>query len=179
MRVAIKFVVGVALLLLAQVAILFLFIGIEEIADKYGEALDDLYYGEAASSVFAVLPQPQEEEEPEEEEGGAELVASYYERCFGTCAVACPGEPEFDPELYTAASNTYPCGSLVELSRGRRSVIVRITDRGPFELEWHEDGSYTARPHPSRDIDLSRAVFSALAPLGAGVIKVRVHAATQ
>lgn len=38
----------------------------------------------------------------------------------------------FDPRALTAAHRTLPCGTKVRVTRGERSIIVRITDRGPF-----------------------------------------------
>jgi peptidoglycan lytic transglycosylase len=35
----------------------------------------------------------------------------------------------YDAEEFTAASNRHPCDALVRVSRGIRSVIVRVTDR--------------------------------------------------
>lgn len=69
----------------------------------------------------------------------------------------------YEPEQLTAASRTLPLGSRIlvtELTSGR-SVIVDVNDRGPYV-----DG---------RCLDLSRAAFSLIAPLGEGVIPVRVE----
>ena len=62
----------------------------------------------------------------------------------------------------TAASKTLPFGTIVKvenLSNGK-SVKVKINDRGPYV--------------EGRMIDLSRASFKKIAPLGAGVIDVEV-----
>ncbi len=62
----------------------------------------------------------------------------------------------------TAASPWIPFGTLVtvtDLASGR-TVIVVIDDRGPFGA--------------GRIIDLSPEAFSALAPLGRGVLDVRI-----
>lgn len=61
----------------------------------------------------------------------------------------------------TAAHRTLPKGKRVEVEHvgSDKKIIVKIADRGPF----------------TRDIlDLSRDAFEALAPLGAGRIKVRI-----
>ena len=58
-----------------------------------------------------------------------------------------------------AASRTLPCGSRVTVRYGGRSITVPILDRGPFG-------------DTARIIDLSPQAFSALAPLGSGVIYV-------
>jgi rare lipoprotein A (peptidoglycan hydrolase) len=59
-----------------------------------------------------------------------------------------------------AASKTLPCGSLVSVRSNGRYVLVHILDRGPYVS--------------GRIIDLSPTAFQRLAPLGAGVIGVRV-----
>lgn len=72
----------------------------------------------------------------------------------------------YEPEELTAASRTLPLGSRIlvtELTSGR-SVIVHVNDRGPYV-----DG---------RCLDLSLAAFSLIAPLGEGVIPVRVEILT-
>ena len=58
-----------------------------------------------------------------------------------------------------AASRTLPCGTKVSVRYDGRSVTVPILDRGPFGDD-------------ARIIDLSPEAFSALAPLGTGVIYV-------
>jgi len=63
---------------------------------------------------------------------------------------------------YYAASRALPCGSTVSVRSGKRYVFVTILDRGPF-------GS------SSRILDLSKAAFRELSPLGAGVINVDAY----
>lgn len=70
------------------------------------------------------------------------------------------GRP-FNMHAMTAASNTLPLGSNARVTAGKRSVVVKITDRGGF-------AKY------GRIIDLSKASFKALAPLSRGVIPVCV-----
>jgi rare lipoprotein A len=55
------------------------------------------------------------------------VSGSYYHHKFEGRPMACGGR--YDGEELTAASNHHPCGSLVRVSRGERSVIVLITDR--------------------------------------------------
>jgi hypothetical protein len=65
---------------------------------------------------------------------------------------------------YTAAHRTLPLGTPVlvtNLDTGR-SVLVKINDRGPFA----DTGN--------RIIDLSSSAFRAIAPLNAGVIRIRI-----
>lgn len=97
---------------------------------------------------------------PEEEEaraiGGG--VASWYGREFEGRKTA-SGE-RFDPDELTAAHRTLPFGSKVRVSRGDRSVVVRINDRGPF--------------HGNRVIDLSQAAAEEIGIRNAGSGKVEL-----
>lgn len=65
---------------------------------------------------------------------------------------------------YTAAHRSLPLGTPVvvtNLGTGR-SILVKVNDRGPFS-------------HPGkRVLDLSRNAFKAIAPLGSGVIKIKM-----
>jgi rare lipoprotein A len=79
-------------------------------------------------------------------------IASWYGAKFAGSRTA-SGE-RFDPGEYTAAHRTLPFGSRVKVSRGDKSVIVRINDRGPF--------------HGNRVIDLSRAAAADLGLVSAG-----------
>ena len=71
----------------------------------------------------------------------------------------------FDPEAFEAAMWGVPLGSLVQVTNQEngRSVVVRVTDRGP------------ARRFGNRVIDLTRRSFAELAPLRSGLISVRVQ----
>ena len=70
----------------------------------------------------------------------------------------------YDPAALTAAHRSLPFGTRVRVVRvdTGNSVLVRITDRGPFGK-------------PSRIIDLSKAAARQLDMLRAGVIRVRVE----
>ena len=57
----------------------------------------------------------------------AVLSGSHYHNSFDGRRTACGDR--FDQDEYTAASNRLPCDSLVRVSRGERSVVVRVTDR--------------------------------------------------
>ncbi|MBI2093133.1 MAG: septal ring lytic transglycosylase RlpA family lipoprotein [Candidatus Omnitrophica bacterium] len=74
------------------------------------------------------------------------------------------GHP-FNPEAAEAAMWNIPFGSLVKVTnlQNNRSILVRITDRGP------------ARRFGNRVIDLTRRSFSRLAPLSQGLIPVVVQ----
>lgn len=64
---------------------------------------------------------------------------------------------------YYAANPWLPMGSYAKVTNkeNRKSIIVRINDRGPFG--------------PNRIIDLGKNAFSAIASLGAGIINVKVE----
>ncbi len=79
------------------------------------------------------------------------------------------GEP-FNPDKMTAASWSYPLGTVVRVMATSvggetRSVVVTITDRGP------------ARKHvqKGRIIDLARAAFGRLAHPEVGLLEVSVE----
>ena len=113
----------------------------------------------AAEIPAAVAPAPGAVDitaiEPPLEDAGESLgtgVASYYGKRFAGRPTA-SGEI-FNPGQMTAAHRTLPFGSKVRVSRGDKSVIVRINDRGPF--------------HGNRVIDLSRAAAAELGLVNAG-----------
>jgi rare lipoprotein A len=85
-------------------------------------------------------------------------LASWYGDAFAGRKTA-SGE-RFDPDGYTAAHRTLPFGSKVRVSRGGKSVIVRINDRGPF--------------HGNRLIDLSEAAADELGLVRAGSGRVEL-----
>lgn len=87
------------------------------------------------------------------------MVASFYSTPYH-------GRPTASGEIYnmndlTAAHPYLPFGTKLKCSLGDRSVVVRVTDRGPFI--------------PGRDLDLSRAAAVALGMVGAGVAVVDVE----
>jgi peptidoglycan lytic transglycosylase len=57
----------------------------------------------------------------------AMMSGSHYHSSFDGRRTACGDR--FDQDGYTAASNRLPCDALVRVSRGARSVVVRVTDR--------------------------------------------------
>jgi rare lipoprotein A len=67
----------------------------------------------------------------------------------------------FDRRNLTAASRTLPLGTRVLVSFNERTIIVTITDRGPYH-------------HPDRIIDLSEAAarWLGLKPYGVGLVTV-------
>jgi rare lipoprotein A len=88
--------------------------------------------------------------------------ASYYsDRLAGHKTAS--GE-RYQPSALTAAHRSLPLGTVLRVTRrdGKRSVVVRINDRGPFGSE-------------RRILDLSRAAFERLGKLRAGVLEVRAE----
>lgn len=79
-------------------------------------------------------------------------VASWYGPGFAGRKTA--SGVRFDPRQMTAAHRTLPFGSKVRVSRGGKSVVVTINDRGPF--------------HGNRVIDLSQAAAAELGLIRAG-----------
>lgn len=90
------------------------------------------------------------------------LTASWYGvECAGK--LMANGKP-FDPEKFTCASWDYPLGTMLRVSAKGTTVAVVVTDRGPNK-----------RLLGTRQIDLSRAAFRALAPLALGLTEVMVE----
>ena len=77
---------------------------------------------------------------------------------------------KFNPDKLTAASWFYPLGTKVRVTlkysdQPRKSVLVRITDRGPaYDLV-----------RQGRMIDLSQAAFRQLAPPDLGLVPVTIE----
>lgn len=90
------------------------------------------------------------------------LTASWY---GDECArkLMANGKP-FDPTMFTCASWDYPLGTMLSVSANGKTVAVVVTDRGPAK-----------RLLRTRQIDLSRVAFRALAPLKQGLIQVTVE----
>ena len=95
--------------------------------------------------------------------------ASYYTEASckkeGTSGVCANGE-RLDDSKYTCASWKYRFGTLLKVTTQEgRSVVVRVTDRGPGRKALKRGVT----------IDLSRAAFEAISPLRKGVIFVNVE----
>jgi rare lipoprotein A len=73
------------------------------------------------------------------------------------------GQP-FDPNRLTCASWFYDFGTRLHIRHEGRYVVVVVTDRGPAKNLVRQ----------GRIIDLSRAAFARLAPLGQGLIRVKL-----
>jgi len=98
------------------------------------------------------------------------LSASWYGPGFDG-QLAANGEIFCQNEL-TAAHRNLPFGSILLLEHDNKHTTVRITDRGPYCPAGVDEGELL--PHPTRQLDLSKAAFAELADLSEGVIDVRV-----
>ncbi len=73
----------------------------------------------------------------------------------------------FNENDFTCASNSYPFGTTLALSRKNRRIVVVVNDRGPFV--W--SGSSWS-PHPIRKLDLSKAAAYALGFTGLAEVTI-------
>lgn len=109
---------------------------------------------------------------------------------FDTCTVSWYGEPfhgkitasgtVFNMYEMTVAHCTLPMGSIIEMVNPVTgiTIVVRVTDTGPWEYDENGYAIYPLRPHPARKFDLSRKAFDILSggnlDRGVMVIKYRV-----
>ena len=134
----------------------------DERASRSGLRADDPVPSPSASSSPAAPPTKKPATAPSQPSGGGNVTSS------GTCGVSyygdgqttASGEP-FNPNAYTAAHKTLPFNTRVRVTNPKngKSVVVRITDRGPFVS--------------GRCLDLTTAAFSAIASTSAGVITAK------
>jgi rare lipoprotein A len=87
-------------------------------------------------------------------------VASIYGGSDGLCGHRVASGGRLDCSAMTAAHKTLPFGTAVRVSRGERSVVVRINDRGPYVR--------------GREIDLSPAAGRALACPGVCSVQLEI-----
>lgn len=85
--------------------------------------------------------------------------ASYYSN--GESGSRTASGARFDDRLPTAAHRCLPFGTRLRVTRGGRSVVVTVNDRGPFIR--------------GRVLDLARAPAAQLGMLGAGVARVEAE----
>lgn len=81
----------------------------------------------------------------------------------------------FEQDSLVAASPYLPFNTLVKITNvaNNKSVLVRITDRGPFNtVKGTTTPIYPLEPHSTRGFDLSKGAFEQIADLETGVIKV-------
>ena len=105
----------------------------------------------------AVTPAPAKASGEHQMEG----VAAYYSNRFNGRKTA--SGQRFNNGAMTAAHNTLPFGTRVKITnvKNNRSVVVRITDRGPTT--------------PGRSFDLTRAAASKLGYVRAGLTDVKAE----
>jgi rare lipoprotein A len=107
---------------------------------------------------------------------GAETgLASFYSTRTSSSKTA-SGERFYDNRL-TAAHPKLKFGTFVKVTNlsNKKTVIVKINDRGPFATNKSGRAVYPLRPHPTRIIDLSLAAAKALDFHKKGIIKVKVE----
>lgn len=116
----------------------------------------------ASASTAPPSPSPSPPPVARAEAGGAvnHGKASWYGSESGSTTAS--GD-HFDPDGLTAAHRTLAFGTRLRVCRDG-CVVVAITDRGP--ARW-----------TGRELDLSRAAFAVIAPLGSGVVDVTWEAA--
>jgi rare lipoprotein A len=106
-----------------------------------------------------------------EQYGWAYTNVSFYSEGQRTANGEC-----FNPMAYTAASPTLRFNRRVVLQYEDHLVMVRINDRGPFEVDSLGHVIYPLHPHPTRGFDLSLAAFKQLGPIHEGVLPVQIVA---
>lgn len=84
--------------------------------------------------------------------------ASYYGVGDGYHGQTTASGERFNTYALTAAHRSLPFGTRVRVTHGGKSVVVRINDRGPFIA--------------GRELDLSYAAFTKLAPASRGHLNV-------
>lgn len=90
---------------------------------------------------------------------GGMATVRYYSRAFEGSRLACGGVFHAD-DLTVAATNSWPCGTILRLCKGASCVTVTVRDRGGMA---------------ANEIDLSPAGFSRLTSLEAGQISATVE----
>lgn len=86
--------------------------------------------------------------------GGTRVTVRYYHPAFEGEPLACGGVYRADDPTI-AATNSWPCGTVLRLCRGAACVVVTVRDRGGMA---------------ANEVDVSAAAFSRLGALGEGVI---------
>ena len=101
--------------------------------------------------------------------------ASWYGGAFHRRTTAA-GLP-YNMLAFTAAHRTLPLGSWVRVVnlKNHRSVIVRVTDRGPYRTDSKGKAVRPLQPHPTRDVDLSYEAARKLGMLKMGVAPIKIE----
>lgn len=80
----------------------------------------------------------------------------------------------YDMDSFTTASPNIPFGTvlLVTNLENKRSVVVKVNDRGPFEMDTEGNTIFPLKPHPKRGLDLSKRAFRSIAEEEKGIIDI-------
>lgn len=75
----------------------------------------------------------------------------------------------------TTASPSLPFNTIIKITNidNNKSVIVRVNDRGPYQMYKNGKVVRPLKPHPKRKFDLSRKAFSKIANINKGIIKIK------
>jgi rare lipoprotein A len=81
----------------------------------------------------------------------------------------------YNCNLLTCASPTLPFNTILKITNLKTclSVVVRVNDRGPFEMDSIGRVLRPLKPHPKRVLDLSKAAFDSIGELDDGLLNVR------
>jgi len=75
----------------------------------------------------------------------------------------------FDPAEYTVAHRTLPLGSILLLQTEHDTLLVQVTDRGPYATDSLGRAVFPLQPHPTRDMDVSMQVAKDMRFLSQGI----------
>ncbi len=91
-------------------------------------------------------------------------IASWYSESDPGINIHTANGEVFDDSQMTCASWSYPFGTILRITyvKNGKSIVCRVNDRGPSK-------------RLGRLIDLTKTAFGKMAPLKAGLIKVRVE----
>jgi peptidoglycan lytic transglycosylase len=78
---------------------------------------------------------------------------------------------------FTAAHCSRPMGSLLRITNlsNDKSVVVEVTDRGPYKMNRNGRVVRPLQPHPRREVDLSYRAARKLDLLNSGVADARIE----
>ncbi len=108
-------------------------------------------------------------------EGQKESKVSWYGGEFHGRLAASGGS--YNMLVFTAAHCTRPLGSRLRITNlgNNRSVIVRVTDRGPYQVNRSGRVVRPLTPHPLREVDLSYWAARRLGILRSGLAEARIE----
>lgn len=117
----------------------------------------------AAGVLYSLLTTPHQE-----------IRCSWYGEAFAGRPTA-SGHP-FDPKAYTVAHRTLPLGSVLLLLTEYDTLLVQVTDRGPYATDSLGRAVFPLQPHPTRDMDVSMQVAKDMRFItqGVGTVQYRL-----